>query len=176
VSVVVDGGFGKRGRPSKEATETRRRELNARQRAYVVWMATPPAEREIRTQTELQEVLGVTQTTMWRWSKDPRVQEAIRFYTLQQAGTPERVRDILDMVYQVAMEKKDVKYAEIWMRASGVMSQFGRQTAADLLEQAADDLQEDIASLSLEELERVRELATQERAEAAAVEIATRNA
>lgn len=159
-----------RGRPRKDVSERKQRELNARQRAYVVWMATPPAEREIKTLSELQEVLGVSQQAMWKWSKDPRIIEAIRFCSLQNAGSPDRVRQILDMVFQQAMEKKDVRYAEIWMRGTGVMGQFGR--SADVLEIVEDLEQDTIADLSVEELQRVRDLALAERAEAAAIEIA----
>lgn len=162
----------KGGRPTTDQSQRKQRELNARQRAYVIWKATPPAEREIRTERELQEILGVSQQAMYKWSRDPRVVEAIRFCTLQNAGSPDKVRQILDMVFQVALEKKDVRYAEIWMKGTGVMGQFGR--SADILE-VADELEEQsIADLSLQELERVRELALADRAEAAAIEIAKR--
>lgn len=160
------------GRPTKEASERKRRELNARQRAYVVWCATPPALREIQTQEELCEVLGVSRQRLWQWSKDPRIVEAIRFVTLQNAGSPEKVQAILDMVFERAMERKDVRYAEVWLKASGVMTQFGR--SGDLLE-TVDELEQDsIADMSLEELQRVRDLALADRAEAAAIEIAKR--
>lgn len=173
VGFISGGCMGERGRPKKDVSERRQRELNARQRAYVVWMATPPLEREIKTLTELQEVLGVSQQAMWKWSKDPRIIEAIRFCSLQNAGSPERVRQILDMVFEQAMEKKDVRYAEIWMKGTGVMGQFGR--SADVLE-IVDDLEQDtISDLSVEELQRVRDLALAERAEAAAIEIAKRS-
>lgn len=163
---------GKPGRPTVEQSATKRRELNARQRAFVVWCATPPALREIQTQEELCEVLGVSRQRMWAWSKDPRVVEAIRFVTLQNAGSPEKVQAILDMVYRQAMDKGDVRYAEVWLKASGVMTQFGR--SGDLLE-VVDELEQDsIGELSLEELQRVRGLALEERSEAAAVEIARR--
>lgn len=167
------GVAGKSGRVSNEVVERKRRELNARQRAYVVWMATPPAEREIQTLVELCEVLGVTKQAVWKWSKDARVQEAIRFYTLQNASSPDRVQAMLNMVYDVAMEKRDVKYAEVWMRASGVMGQFGR--SSDLLEVADEIVEDSISDLSLEELQRVRDLAVAERAEAAAIELARRS-
>lgn len=171
--MFVAGVAGKSGRVSNEVVERKRRELNARQRAYVVWMATPPAEREIQTLVELCEVLGVTKQAVWKWSKDARVQEAIRFYTLQNASSPERVQAMLNMVYDVAMEKRDVKYAEVWMRASGVMGQFGR--SSDLLEVADEIVEDSISDLSLEELQRVRDLAVAERAEAAAIELARRS-
>lgn len=164
---------GKVGRPSGQESERKRRELNARQRAYVVWCATPPALREIQTQEELAEVLGVSRQRLWQWSKDPRVVEAIRFVTLQNAGSPEKVQAILDMVFEQAMAKKDVRHAEVWLKASGVMTQFGR--SGDLLEAVEELEQDSIADMSLEELERVRELALAERAEAAAIEIAKRS-
>ena len=160
------------GRPSNVQVERKQRELNARQRAYVIWCATPPAEREIRDVVELAEVLGVSRQAIWKWSKDPKIVEAIRFCSLQNAGSPERVRQILDMVFEVAMEKKDVRYAEIWMKGTGVMGQFGR--SGDVLDVVEDLEQDTIADLSLEELQRVRDLAVAERAEAAAIEIAKR--
>lgn len=158
------------GRPSKEMVAKRQRELNARQRAYVVWCSTPAAEREIHTQDELCEVLGVSRQAVWKWSKDPRIIEAIRFCTLQNAGSPERIRQILDMVFERALEKKDVRMAEIWMKGTGVMSQFGR--SADILD-VVDDLEQDsIADLSTDELERIRRLAAAEQSEQLAVELA----
>lgn len=159
------------GRPTSAEAAAKRRELNARQRAYVVWAATPPAMREIKTQEELQEILGVSRQAIWKWSKDPRVVEAIRFVTLQNAGSPDKVQAILDMVFEQAMAKKDVRYAEVWLKAAGISASRG---SGELLE-VADELEGDaISDMSLEELERVRALALAERAEAAAVEIAVR--
>lgn len=164
------GGSG--GRPTNEVKQRQVRELNARQRAYVIWSATPPAEREIKGVDELAEVLGVSRQALWKWSKDPKIVEAIRFCALQNAGSPERVRQILDMVFEVAMAKKDVRMAEVWMKGTGVMGQFGR--SGDVLDVVEDLEQDTIADLSLEELQRVRDLAVAERAEAAAIEIARR--
>lgn len=172
MSAGVNGSVNKGGRPPKEVTDQKRRDLNARQRAYVVWRATPPHMREIKTKQELGEVLGVSHQAMWKWEQDPRVIEAIRFMSLQYASAPDRVNALLDMIYEQALEKRDVRHAEIWLKATGVMGQFGR--SADLLEPLADEMEDSISSLSLEELERVRELALAERAEAAAIEIARR--
>ncbi len=161
------------GRPTKEVTEKKRRELNSRQRAYAVWCATPPLEREIQTQRELCEVLGVSKQMMWKWSKDPRVQEAIRFLTLQNAADPKKIQMVLDMIFTVAMERKDVRHAEVWLKASGVMSQYSR--SSELLEVTDELAEESIADMSLDELTRVRDLALAERAEAAAIEMAKRS-
>lgn len=167
-------GSGPRGgRPTKEAATAKKRELNARQRAYVLWAATPPAEREIKTQAELAEVLGVTHSAVWKWSKDPRVIEAVRFCTLQNAGSPDKIQAILDMVFEQAMEKKDVRLAEVWMKGTGVMGSFGRQS--DIMD-IVDDLESEvsIADLTVEELRRIRDLAVAEQGEQAAIELARR--
>lgn len=160
------------GRPTVSQVSAKRRELNARQRAYVLWASTPPLEREFQSLVDLCAALGVSTQAAWKWSRDPRVIEAIRFCTLQNAGSPERVRNILDMVFEQAMEKKDVRYAEIWMKASGVMGQFGR--AGDVLDIVEDLEQEEITDLSDEELARIRELALESRADGMAVELAKR--
>jgi hypothetical protein len=70
------------------------------------------------------------------------------------------------------MLKKDVRMAEVWMKGAGVMGQFGR--SGDVLDIVEDLEQDTIADLSLDELQRVRDLALAERAEAAAIEIAKR--
>lgn len=164
----------KGGRPSNGERQARQRELNARQRAYVVWAATPPVEREIKTAAELAEVLGVSQQAVWKWSKDPRVIEAIRFCTLQNSGSPEKIQAILDMVFEQAMEKKDVRMAEVWMKGTGVMGQFGRSAGVlEIIEELEPEVQ--IADLSVEELQRIRDLAVADRAEAAAIELAKRS-
>lgn len=164
----------KGGRPSNGERQARQRELNARQRAYVVWAATPPAEREIKSATELAEVLGVSQQAVWKWSKDPRVIEAIRFCTLQNAGSPDKIQAILDMVFEQAMAKKDVRMAEVWMKGTGVMGQFGRSAGVlEIIEELEPEVQ--IADLSVEELQRIRDLAVADRAEVAAIELAKRS-
>jgi hypothetical protein len=173
--VVADPVKRGRGRPlgsNKAVTEQRVRELNARQRAFVLWSATPLVDREPKTLKELGEVLGVSGVAMWKWSKDPRVVEAIRFVSLQNAGDPIKVRAILDMVYEVALSKKDVRYAEVWMKATGVMSQFGR--SADLLSQADDAEVDAFADYSLEELQALRSEALAANMEQVVIELAER--
>lgn len=174
MSDTSKAGSGPRGgRPTKEQAASKRRELNARQRAYVVWASTPPAEREIKSVQELAEVLGVSFQQVYKWGKDPRVVEAIRFCTLQNAGSPDKIQAILDMVFQQAMERRDVRMAEVWMKGTGVMGSFGR--SADILE-IVEDIESEvtIADLSVDELQRIRDLAVAERAELAAVELARR--
>jgi hypothetical protein len=131
-----------------------RGELNGRQRAYIIWSATPEMQRSPKTKKELAEVLGVSEQAMWKWSKDPRVIEAIRFVTLQNAGEPTKVSNMLDMIYEVALAKQDPKLGEIWLKATGVYSQFGR--SGDMLQPSADADGDSFEDYSLEELERLR--------------------
>lgn len=160
------------GRPLKAVTERKRRDLNARQRAYVLWKATPEAVREPRTLKELAEVLAVSENAIWKWSKDPRIIEAIRFVALQNAGDPVKVRAIVDMLYDVAIAKSDPKVAEVWLKATGVFSQFGR--TGDLLEIPDDAEADSFENYSLEELQRLREEALAANLEQVTIELAQR--
>lgn len=145
-----------------------RRELTERQRAYAIWMATPEPIREPKTQKEFAERVGVSEVMVWKYGKDPKIAEAIRFLVLQNAGNPTRIGQILDMVFEEAIKKRDVRMAEVWMRATGVYAQFGRN-ATDLLE-VADELESDsFANYSDDELQRLREIQAAAEAEAEAM-------
>lgn len=160
------------GRPPKAETDRKRRELNARQRAYVLWKATPESAREPKTLKELCEVLGVSEGAVWKWSKDPRVAEAIRFVALQNAGDPIKVRAIVDMLYDVAIANQNPKVAEVWLKATGVFSQFGR--TGDLLEIPDDSEVDTFENYSLDELQRLRDEALAANLEQVSIELAQR--
>lgn len=160
------------GNITNEERERRKRELNARQRAYVLWAATPESARDPKTRKELAEVLGVSENAIWKWSKDPRVIEAIRFVALQNAGDPIKVRAVVDMLFEVAMSKRDPKIAEVWLKATGVFSQFGR--TGDLLEIPEDAEVDAFEDYSLEELQRLRDEALAANLEQVTVELANR--
>lgn len=162
-------GGSTRGRPPKEQTERKRREMTARMRAFVVWKSTPFAERQIKTQHEFAEALGVSDQAVWQWSKDPRVVEAVKFMTLQNASEPDKVRTILDMLHNQAVERQDSRIAEIWLKATGVMSAWGRQS--EMMDMIVDELDEsvELKELTQEDLVAMRELAAAEKAEEAAI-------
>lgn len=143
------------GRPSNTEVAAKVKELNRQQMAFVVWSATPADLREPRSKKELGEVIGVSQQSLWRWEKDPRVLDAIRFVVLQNAGEPGKVSMILDMLHAKALADKDREAAKVWLQATGVMSAFGRQNSVlDALDADADF---DIADFSLEQLEAFRD-------------------
>ena len=147
-----------------------RKELNSRQRANIIWAATPEENREPKTKKELAQVLGVTEQAMWKWARDPRVIEGIRFVTLQNAGGPLKVTAMLDMIYDVALAKRDPKLGEIWLKATGVYSQFGR--SGDMLAPAVDENGDSFDDFSLEELEALKAEAEAAKAESVSIALA----
>jgi transcriptional regulator with XRE-family HTH domain len=140
-------------RPSNEQAALKRRELNEKQMAFAVWSATIPVDRVPETRDGLAEVLGVSRQTLWRWERDPRVTEAVRFLVLQNAGSPDRVGSILDMLHEEALAQRSGRLAEVWLKATGVMSQFQRNsTLLEFVEQENAEF----TDFSLEELELLR--------------------
>lgn len=132
-------------------TDVQRRELNKNQLTYVVWRGTPAGLRSPSTEDELGLVLGVGRTTIWRWKQDPRVLDAIRYVTLQHAGNPDKVGQILDMIFNKAVLNGDLKAAELWIKSVGINTAFTRDNSIlDALEE------DDFANYSDEELERMR--------------------
>lgn len=141
-------------RPTNAEVAQRHRDLNEKQLAFVIWAATPDGIRKPETQQEFCDVIGVNQTTVWRWSKDPRILDAVRFVVLQNAGSPGRVGQVLDMLHKKAIENEDIKSAELWLKGTGVLSQFGRgNSVLDSLDDGvdfSDFSDEEIARLKLE--------------------------
>jgi len=153
------GGRGERlvllgmGRPTKVEQEQKRRELSEKQMAFAVWHAAAPAEREPKSEADLCEVLGVSRQSAWRWRQDPKVVEAIRYLSLQRAGSPDKVARMLDMLFDLSIESRSVRGAEAWLKATGVMSQF--QRSSSLLETVEAEAGE-FTDFSLAELEALR--------------------
>lgn len=134
-------------------TPAQRKELTEKQIAFVIWAAQPDGAREPNTQEEFCLKMGIHPTTAWRWSKDPRVLDAVRFVTLQNAGDPKRVGQILDMLFNRAMrdDQYSMKAAEMWLKSVGVTNQFSRGNS--ILEALEED--DEFADFSTEELERL---------------------
>lgn len=123
------GLWGMTGRPSNAERERKKRDLNRNQLAYVMWAATPVSLREPASKKEFAQVIGVDDVTLWRWEKDPRILDAIRFVVLQNAGDPLHVGQILDMLHNKAIVDKDREAAKVWLQATGVMSQLTRSNS-----------------------------------------------
>jgi hypothetical protein len=132
-------------------SDLQKRQLNEKQLTYVVWRGTPAGLRSPATETEFCALFDIGKTTVWRWKQDPRVLDAIRLVTLQHAGNPDNVSDILQMVFNKAVLNGDLKAAELWLKSVGVSNAFTRDNSIlDALEDT------DFADYSDEELERLK--------------------
>ena len=163
-------------RPTKEAQLQVKRELNEKQVSYVIWAAMPEGVRQPATVEEFCLAIGISRQSLWRWQKDPVVQDAIRHVVVQNAGKPEYVSQVLDMIKDAALDTKarvgeKMKAAEIWLRATGVMNTMTRSNPIfDGLDAA-----EGFADFSDETLEMMRQQAAATAAEMERIEKARRD-
>ena len=143
------------GRPTKMSLQQAQRDLNERQLQFVAWLATPEQYRSPRTQAELSSELGVTQVTLWRWTKNPKVIMAVRWLVLQNAGDPSRVGQIIDMLHGVALDENNtmrsrIEAAREFLAAVGV-KQLWKNPTPELLE-VKEVTEIDLDALSDEEV------------------------
>lgn len=139
------------------------RKLTDKQLAFAIWLSQPASVRVPKTMEELAVSLGSTRQSLWRWSKDPRVLEAARLVVLQNAGDPANVKAVLDMLKDLALENKDPKVAEVWLKAVGVMSLHSNRDLA-LWDQVTDEALDSLSDEQLAALAAARELELQEQA------------
>jgi hypothetical protein len=139
------------------------KKLTDKQLAFAIWLAQPAAVRVPKTMNELAVALGSSRQSLWRWAQDPRILEAARLVVLQNAGDPDNIKQVLDMLKEVALEKKDPKTAEIWLKAVGVMSLHSNRDLA-LWDQVTDEALDALSDEQLAALAAARELELQEQA------------
>lgn len=142
------------GRPSKASLKKAQRDLNDRQVMFVTWCATPEPLRNPPTKAALAEALGVNESTLWRWSNDPQIQQAIRWVVLQHAGDPRQIGNALDFLYGTFMRedygiKDRLNAAQTWLKAVGVNDTFKGENRLLTL-RTVEDI--DLDSLSDDEL------------------------
>lgn len=157
VLVKMDAGKPKlqAGRPSRVSLQNAQRDLTEKQVQYVVWAATPEKYRQPRDRVALGKVLGVSEVTMWRWSKNPKVIQATRWMVMHQAGDPERIGQILDILYQIANDAsqatgKRVEAAREFLAAVGVKQMWKNPTPDLLSVKEVDEI--DLDALTDEEV------------------------
>lgn len=156
------------GRPTNQEQATKARVLSDKQLAFAVWFAQPVPLRDPPTFDELAEVLGCTRQSLWRWSKDPRILDASRWVVLQNAGEPSKVTQVLDMIHTKAIKDQDVRYAELWLKAVGVMAANTNRDLS-LWDNVSDETLDSLSTEALEALKdaKLAEAQEQERMKAA---------
>jgi len=142
------------GRPSKLSLQQAQQSLNERQLAYASWCATPESFRKPALKSEIAKEIGVGEVTLWRWAKEPKFQQAVRWLTLHHAGDPARISNVIDYIYQVVQNEDEstrarMEAAREYLKAVGVYHTFTKDP--ELLEvKSVDEIQLD--GLSDEEI------------------------
>ena len=132
--------------------------LKERQAAFAVWLAEPEDIRVPGTMQELAKMLGVTEVTLWRWSKRPDVQMAVRYLILQNMAHPARVSSILDMYYEFTEDtnlpaKIRMAAGEKYLDAVGLKDVFASGGGPELLNAGSADL--DLSAVPTEDLRKM---------------------
>ena len=140
------------GRPSKVSLQRAQQSLNERQIMYVAWEAMPEKHRQPATRAELAKELGVSEVTCWRWSKDPKIQAAVRWMVMHHAGDPVRVSNVVNFIYETVMDDSQqmrlrMEAARDFLKAVGVHQVFKSKpellTVKDVDEINLDELSDD---------------------------------
>ena len=158
--IVGDGSVSRKagkqinGRPSKRSLQAAQKTLNDNQLRLAVWLSMPSNLRVPGTQKELAAEFGVTETTVYRWSKIPDVVMATRWLQLQHAGDVGRVANVLDFLYNTTQDsslwmKDRLSAAKEWLKAVGVYEAWNYDNELLKMKQV-DDF--DLDSLSDDEL------------------------
>lgn len=95
--------------------------LDARQEAYVVWLCTPPSERDPSSKEKYAESIGVNVTTLRRWEKKDVFRKKWQEKVDDIQGSPERSQRLLDTLYNAALGG-DIKAAQLYLQATNRMA------------------------------------------------------
>lgn len=79
-------------------------EENPALQEYIEWLATPPEEREIKTQHELAKKLGVNEPQLSKWKSELNLQSA----------KPSEIVEFKNLVWKFFKEGKGAKYGDLW--------------------------------------------------------------
>lgn len=143
------------GRPSTVSLQRAQRDLNEKQVAFVVWCATPEKYRQPPSRPALADDLGVSDVTLWRWSKNPKVINAIRWMVLHTAGDPAQVSRIIGFLAETAEDESQqmrhrLEAAREFLSAVGIKQMWKNPTPELLTVKEVEEI--DLESLSDDEL------------------------
>jgi hypothetical protein len=78
----------------------------------VDWLVTPKSERQPRTLAGLAEELGVSDRTLRDWRERSDVRQLWEKRSREVVGSPERAQEVIDALYQRAMDSQDAKQVQ----------------------------------------------------------------
>lgn len=83
-----------------------------RKQRFLQWLCIPAKEREPSTMDELATELDVTRRTLTNWKKDDEFIDAWAKEHRRTVGNPDRLNEILDVLYKTAVDIDDPKHIQ----------------------------------------------------------------
>ncbi len=97
---------------------------------FYIWLTTDPDKREPHTKKELAGILDVTEQTLIEWEKP---------FRRNHQTDEQRFKNVLDTLYEQAVEGKKTTAAELYLKATGRLVDKSEQKVS--LEINADQLE-----------------------------------
>ena len=129
-----------------------------RHQRLVDWLTTPKQERQPSTMKQLAVELGVHDRTLRDWKERPDVREKWEDQSRKVIGSPERAQDVLEAMYQRAMDSTDAKQvqaAKLYLEAIDAIKppMVEVRSVSDLAKVSDEELQSMIAATAQTMLE-----------------------
>lgn len=96
-------------------------ELSPQKEILATWLATPKGHRKPTKLENLAEEFGIATSTIYRWRNEPAVKLRAQQVMDEAYGGTERVVQILDALFDEAMEPGNTKQKELYMRYAGIL-------------------------------------------------------
>jgi len=129
-----------------------------RHQRLVDWLTTPKQERQPLTMKELAVDLGVSDRTLRDWKERREIREVWEEQAKKVVGSPERAQDVLEAMYQRAIDSTDAKQvqaAKLYLEAIEAIKPptVEVRSVSDLARVSDDELQAMIAATAGQMLE-----------------------
>jgi len=131
--------------------------LDARQESYLVWLCTPPSERNPASKEKYAESIGVNVVTLRRWEKKDVFRKKWQEKVDDIQGSPERSQRLLDTLYNAALGG-DIKAAQLYLQATNRMAppQVTVKSETSVAQLSDKELESLIAASAANEMESRR--------------------
>jgi len=132
-----------------------------RHQRFVDWLTTPKSERQPVTMKELAVEFGVSDRTLRDWKERPAIRAVWEEQAKKVVGSPERAQDVLEAMYQRAVDSSDpkqVQAAKLYLEAIEAIKPptVEVRSVSDLAKVSDDELQAMIAATAGQMLEERR--------------------
>jgi hypothetical protein len=129
-----------------------------RHQRLVDWLTTPKQERQPATAKDLARELGVSERTLRDWKERSYIREQWESQAKKVVGSPERAQDVLEAMYQRAIDSTDAKQvqaAKLYLEAIEAIKPptVEVRSVSDLAKVSDDELQAMIAATAGQMLE-----------------------